>query len=694
MKVGRSSRILSVLAALLVIIALVLTVILVVLRVPGNRRFEEALLSAEIAHQNNNSNLVKRELLKASRQALSAGQWSSLLKLAAEEIQRDPGRDKYKLFTVLAGRGANRLPGEPQFTAYWTWGLLRTGDADKAAKYSETLSNGKWQSLAAEIRLKNAVGGSEEEVQDFVSELEKNSDPEFLSSAALLTGSAELTFDSALLYMLNGQVGKAFHSSEMLMSGERSWYRDSENGHNNLGNISTALAFIAYDAGYRDKAIAWLEQGIEDTDRRRTTSWESLQFLGDLYWDRFLLKGNNTDLESAGKAWNRARDIIIPGYATEEKSASDISRDIELPAGSWRLWINLSVQQKASGLLRKSEKTITEALVLFPDNNEVKSAWARDRVETEPALARRIIRSSASGNPVLGITQIEIDPESVTPRLYEARLWELFESVTSGNDIQAVDRRILTGFLLDYMSSRRNFSSVDVAIDRYLKVYPEEKWIYSWRLASDAVRGLAIIDLLSFSEDTESPYEVFRALAHSENSWRALHDSALFAIMASSEISEFQKGLTGSAAGDVSPQEANENLERIMLDLLVSGKSFPGIAGTPFADRIDSLEKSREDLRGKTVSRRREAADMAGASVALKNQAESLLDNALEDLGEINFSDQNLNVENQARILYLEAYLLKKTDRFRESREKAEKVLELVPDHAGARELLANKDEL
>jgi len=690
MKNGKGSRLLPVLAAVLILTALTVSIALVLLRVPENRKFDDALFSARMALADGNNSRIRTQLLKASRHAVSSSHWQSILKIALEAIPKNPLDEDYKLFTVLAGRSASAIPGAGQFSAYWIWGLLRSGETEKAEKYID-LADDSWRLLTAEVTLKTAIGSSDEDVQSFISQLERKSDPEFLSQAANLTQSAELTFDAALLYMLNGNSEKAYSLSEIILNNERLWSDESTLSRN---SVYTALAFIAFDNGFEDNAIDWLELGIEDSDRRRTTSWESLQFSGDLYWNRYLLQGRIKDLNEAGERWIEAIQIVLsnPEDGVQEEGLQPIFED--LPVNSWRLWNNLAVQQAASGVKRESRKTLTRALILFPDKNEVKAAWARNQSEDEPALARRLIRNSQLGSPVLGITQIDIDPEVVSPRLYEARLWELFNAVTADDTVQAADRRILTTFLLNYMSSRRNFPSIDVAVDRYIKVFPDEKWILSWRLAADASRGLAILNLVSDSSDGSSPYEEFRKLALIERSWRALHDSALFAIMVSDEIGVvLKRHYQSEYDGSISEEQATV-MDAALLGLLKSYRKLPQFRETPLEDRIENLENRREDILESAFYKNLESSGNKGdnarsaAAAVLRRKSASILDNALIDLSGLDLSSLDLSDKDRVELLYMQAVLLKYTGRLEDSKEKAREVLAIIPEHAGAGELL------
>ena len=695
---GKGGRLLSILAAVLILVALTVSITLILLRVPEKQKFDDALFSARMALADGNKSQIRTQLLKASRHAVSSNHWQSILKTALEAIPGNPTEDDYKLFTVLAGRSASAIPGGGQFSAYWIWGLLKSGDVEKAKKYVE-LAGDNWRLLTAEVNLRAAVGGSDEDVQSFIGQLESKSDPEFLSQAATLTQSAELTFDAALLYMLNGNPKKAYSLSETLLNDERLWSDESTISRN---SVYTALAIVAFDNGDEDIAIDWLEKGIVDSDRRRTTTWESLQFSGDLYWDRYLLQGRATDLNEAGKKWGKAIQIILSNplemkitdstEGVQKEEQQPIPEDI--PADSWRLWTNLAVQQAASGNKRESRKTLTRALILFPYNNEVKAAWARNQSDDEPALARRLIRNSLQSSPVLGITQIDIDPEAVTPRLYEARLWELFNAVIADDTVQEADRRILTTFLLNYMSSRRNFSSVDVAVDRYLKVFPDEKWILSWRLAADATRGLALLNLVPDSSDGISPYDDFRELALGEHSWRALHDSALFAVMASEEIGQVLKRHYQSEYDGIIPEEQTPVLDAALLDIIKSYRSFPQFRDTPLNDRIENLENKREDILKSIYYKNLESSGNRGkkarsnASAVLRLKSESLIKNALDDLSGVNISALDLSDKDRVELLYMQAVLFKYSGRLEDAKEKAREILAIIPEHPGAGELL------
>lgn len=675
---GRGGRILPILAAVLLFVALAVTLTILLLRIPDGRKFDETILSAEFALSQGSHAVLKRELLRASRHAVSAENWRTVLRITASAIPADAKPSDYRLFTVLAGRASSSIPGNGDFPAYWVWGLMRGGDTGKAADKIEFINSNDWSSIRAEVRLNSAVGDSEESLQSFFEGIENRPDPEFLENAAMLTESAELTFDAALLYMETGNPQKAYDLASMLMqeNSTRRWANEETFARR---GVAGALAGIAQDAGEKSDAIRWLSLRIDETNRRRVSSWESLQFLGDLYWEQYLLQGKDEYREKAYGVWQEAINLVVVD-----------SENTELPGEAWRLWVNKSVLEQSYGNYRLSEETLNEALVLFPDRNEVRAAWARELADSEPALARRLVRTSLAetDDPVLGITAMQVDPEAVTPRLYEARLWELYETVTSEtSQIQSVDGRILTTFLLDYMTSRKNLTSLDVAIDRYMKSFPDEKWILSWRMAADAGRGIAVIDLLAAEPGGVSPYEDFRNLAHSENSWRALHDSALFAMQASDELKEIA-GSYPFPAGE----EDSVLMESAIMRILESMTSQTHISDTPMEDRIDRLTKSRGDLEKalKQLSSSGRKGGIAGSKAArsLVSESSVLLTNALEDLSAIDNSKIGLSEEDLSSLLYLEALILYKSGRREDSVGKARAAIVVNPENSRARELL------
>ena len=76
------------------------------------------------------------------------------------------------------------------------------------------------------------------------------------------------------------------------------------------------------------------------------------------------------------------------------------------------------------------------------------------------------------------------------------------------------------------------------------------------------------------------------------------------------------------------------------------------------------------------------------ASAVLRLKSVSLLKNALDDLSGIDMSALDLSDKDRAELLYMQAVLLKYSGRLEDSKEKAREVLAIIPEHAGAGELL------
>jgi len=664
------------LAILLILLAFAIVISLFFLRSSDEDNFDELISSAELALQNDSIFEFNRQLLRASKEAAVSADWMKILSLASESIPKDARPSDYRLFTLLAGRAASVIAGNENFLAYWLWGLLRSDNLSKASKHAQSLSGGKWSSVAAEIRLKTLPKNTDDRIKRFVSGDYDNSDPELFARVALLTESAELSYDAALLYMLNGELEKAYDMALILMNEDlESTRRWSDRSLPVRKNVYTALAEIAVDAGYKDSAIRWLSLRLEDARRRRIASWQNLELLGELYWEIYNAQEKTEYRDLARNVWNEALELV--------------SSDNESP-DSWRVWINLSTLEETTGNLSRSKEILDEALRRFPDQNEVKAAWARRHFSSEPALARRLIRQSAESgeNPILGITAIAIDPEIVSSRLYETRLWELFEMVTSGeNRVHETDARIIAAFLLEFMSLRRNYSSIDIAIERYQKSRPHETWILAWRLAVDAARKAGLINLIAPKQGKSSPYDDFRRAARLQNSWQLLHDSALFAILASAELNEEAKIYPDAAGG-----EFPELFEAAALDALERDINAGRIVAKSLVDRIELVKKNRDDLvkkqRGLRAYGKKGIEMQTQAGAALRQKAETLTQNALEDLVLAEEVAGNLPDVDRSALLYLRAVVLRKIGKNIESRNMAEEAIALNPDNTRVREFL------
>ncbi len=620
---GSGNRILPVLAAVLVSFGLAILLVLLFLRQPDGMQFDEAVTSAEFALESGNQSLMKRELLIASRHAVSARNWRTVLSVAARGIPTDAVPEDYKLFATIAGRSSSALPGDDELRAFWAWSLMRKGNLDNAEKTAEQLRSPKWDSMVSEITLKSVIGASPEDLDNFIALINQENDPEFLESAAHRTGSAELGHDAALLYMYTGRPEEAFGAAVEVMNGSLKW---SDPDTPQRRGVQLAMASVAQDYGNRDIAIEWLLSRVNQDRERRALSWEELQFLGDLYWERFLLQGQEGDRSSASKAWKEAQSIVITAVDSGV-----------IPEGAWKIWINQAVLEESRSKIRESRRLLDEALDFYPGKHEVMASWALEMRDDEPALSRRLARIAyeETNNPVLGVTAIILDPESVSPRIYEARLWELFEAATSREEgLHAADSRLIATFLLEYMASRKNYSSIDVAVERYLKIHPDSNWILSWRLAADAARGLGMVNLVPTRIDGDSPYKKMRDEALAEGSWRALHDSAMYSVMTSRELQEAAESL--DSRDIASGRSGSFSTDAAILHVLEGLTDRPRIKSQPIGDRLALLLDNRDDTgsdrKKLTLSSKKGITAKADAALALEDRARQLRKEALESI--------------------------------------------------------------
>ncbi len=610
MSEGEKNRLLPIVAGVLVVLALAAAVFLVFLRVPpGRQALTEALMAADLAYEDGNRYLFRQELLRASRHAVSAANWKRILMMAAQELPNASRPSDYRLFTVLAGRAAASLPGNEDFQAYWAWALTRGGNDKKALRAAGVLAGTRWDFLYNEIYLKKSIEKNGGSLEQFLADIEKTGDPDFLSQAAALTGSAELTADAALMYMRLGLRDKAYSEARRLMDGNRHWNRPDTMRRT---GIVRAMAAVAQDAGYMDDSVRWLSLQVEENRRRRALSWQNMELLGQLHWENYQMTNAEQSLLNARDAWAEAMDIL-----REEGNGKP------LPDNAWKLWLNMAVVEQSVGNILASHRLLDEALELFPESSEVKAAWALEMNKKEPALARRLIRQASreSDDPVLEITHLALEPEFLSPRLYEGRLWSLFEAVVkNGSTIDGEKARLVTEYLLDYMRSRNDFTSIEVAVERYIKAYPEQKWILAWKLASDASRGMGIINLVPREPSTLSVYSQFKEMAYATANPLALYDSALFALMCARELTEARELFFDAAFGK--QQESGISSDAVILAVLES-LAIP-------QERIKLKAELRSDLK----EERKRLLSSGRQGIQARAQAGSILNSLISQLNE------------------------------------------------------------
>lgn len=682
-------RPLRITAILLIVMALALILALLLTRAADGSVLDEALLSARFAVEKGDFSPARRELLRASRHALSAAHWREILRLAAALIPAEAEPSDYRLFAVLAGRAAAALPGNEDLAAYMVWGVLRTGRTPRALRYAETLRSPRWSSLRAEVRLAALSEEDSERLRSLSGGNILGMDGEYLEYAASLTESAELSVNAALLYMLRGESARASALAQEVMAGNRRWY-DPETFVRR--GIPGALGRIAYDAGDFRTAVSWIQSAVDDARRRRGVNWRDLQLLGDIHWEMYILQGRSAHRDAAADAWYGAKSIALPSEVTPSP-----------PEDSWKILINLASAEAASNSSRRANELLTEALTRFPERSEVKAAWARANMHRNPAMARRIVvnpetaGAQTSGAPpasqtaVLDMAALQINPEALTPRRYSARLWDIFRiAVQTPPAINPADARIIAAALLEYLASIEDYASVDAAAARYLRAYPRDHWVIAWRLAADSSLGTALINLIAENPETESSYSAFRSLVRSTRSPRGLHDAALFAAAAADELKQLARTIPESPSPAPSSALGSAPSAGIYADAAVL--SSPAVNAHPSRERIALLEKNRGDLvkitRELRSPRRAGSAARASAKAGILTRIDTLYSNALEDLALAAGASDEIPPKDRAALLYLQARILSDTGRREDAAALAAQALDIDPFNMRARELL------
>lgn len=689
-------RPLRITAILLIVMALALILALLLTRAADGSVLDEALLAARFAVEKGDFSPARRELLRASRHALSAAHWREILRLAAALIPAEAEPSDYRLFAVLAGRAAAALPGNEDLAAYMVWGVLRTGRTPRALRYAETLRSSRWSSLRAEVRLAALSEEDSERLRSLSNGNILGMDGEYLEYAASLTESAELSVNSALLYMLRGESARASALAREVMAGNRRWY-DPETFVRR--GIPGALGRIAYDAGDFRTAASWIQSAVDDARRRRGVNWRDLQLLGDIHWEMYILQGRSAQRDAAADAWYGAKSIALPSEVTPSP-----------PEDSWKILINLASAEAASNSSRRAHELLTEALTRFPERSEVKAAWARANMHRNPAMARRIVvnpetsgaaqtSQTSSGAPqaartaVLDMAALQINPEALTPRRYSARLWDIFRiAVQTPPAINPADARIIAAALLEYLASIEDYASVDAAAARYLRAYPRDHWVLAWRLAADSSLGTALINLIAENPETESSYSAFRSLVRSTRSPRGLHDAALFAAAAADELKQLARTIPESPSPGPAPSSALGSAPSAGIYADAAVLSSPSVNAHPSRERIALLEKNRGDLvkitRELRSPRRAGSAARASAKAGILTRIDTLYSNALEDLALAAGASDEIPPKDRAALLYLQARILSDTGRREDAAALAAQALDIDPFNMRARELL------
>ncbi len=678
MKNHKSVRFLPILIVVLILLTQSLTAYLLLFRrTADDRKFDETMQAVEAAVLENRNLRAGWEMLQASRHAVTVMQWKQLLRSAALQLPEDAQYKNYRLLERLAYRAKNVLPDNQDVTAFLVWTQLRSGRIKKAEKTAVNLSGNVWPTLLAELKILAYLDEEDLEMEDFYRRIESDLNAEFLEEVAEITQSAVLTVDAALARMRDGETDRALELAKESISGNRWWKNLEFPFHHNL---YSALGRLAYDARDTESAVTWLNTGIQDGRSRRMVYWKDLQFLGDIYWKQYRLQGRSDYRNQARKLWYEALRIVYP----------DLTASI--PENSWKLWINLSILESTEGNNRQSEVLLRDALTIFPDQSEVKSAWAVKNADDNPGLASRLLRSDPNQptDYVSAIAALKVDPTSLPPHLYEAGLWELFNEITiEKSTVQPVDIRTLTTFLLEYLSIRKDFSSIDIVVDRYRKYFPDETWILSWRLASDASRYTAIIDLIPAQAGELAVYNEFREFVRREKSWRGLHDTALYALMASQELISIADGFIEK------PTHIDRSLhDPLLIYSLRNEFRTLGKDNLPLEDRVQALIQARSDTEklvksiGAGGRKGREYRSIGKAT--LIEEIDSLYLNSLDDL-QMALSIPMIAADKKVRLYYLQAFVFRYLGQFDKMKGVIEAALAIDPANPKLQELYGNE---
>ncbi len=288
------------------------------------------------------------------------------------------------------------MPGNKNIIHFASYSSLRNGDISKTWEILTNSGNIQdLNSLWIELNLKydNRTEELLEEDKPILTLLLKN-DPEIFIEYGVLEKDNRLLIDAALLYMIEGDPGKALNVLENIDGDE----------------YFELLSFISYDAGYIEQSIKILSKRYFEIFLN--SRFDLAVFLADLY----LING---DYEQASDLYrqviNRRSGISATSYLNISWILQKQNNDEEAEA---LLENGLSVYNDDFRLFKE-----LVLLEIKMENKEGAAELLNDYLNSNPQNLDARLLSFALINKTQGID------------FYEARLWQLFEDNSDNEDI-------------------------------------------------------------------------------------------------------------------------------------------------------------------------------------------------------------------------------------------------------------------
>jgi len=380
-----------------------------------------------------------RNLRRLKGYAEDADDWYKILD-QANRLSKE--KDQWVYLRKIAVLAIKHHPEQEDFWAVYVCAHLWEGKFQKAYNEVDRLYSPKFQTIAAEVFLVNESLKIDPEIKPFdgvLTALKENLDPQYYHYIASYTQNDALKADAALLWLLQGDLEKAYTLTKDIAD---SRVPDQLSG------------YIAYDWGDFSLAQTYLLNQLMVDKAAHRERWTLNALLGDI-------------------------SFMMNQYDEAERY---YVRSLELqPDNNWKSQLNLSLLSHIQGLDKVSLNRMEEALEKYPHSPEVIMHFIKYWKEEYPVVSRRLLNHYLAENPQNVHMKLEAMlhfPEEMSPLEYSALLWDLFNQDDSNVDISR--------FLVWYLLSMGDMESAEIVIDRHRSANKQEQWtgLYEGIIAS------------------------------------------------------------------------------------------------------------------------------------------------------------------------------------------------------------------
>lgn len=419
----KSKRVLVILSFFLFLLVLGLGSFLVLMRVPRLQSINFYLNECDSYVRQEKFNSANDSLEKATSFTEGQFDWIRIIKRAhgLSQVTND-----WNYLKNYSERAVKLYQGNGDLWAYYLSSLLWTGNYDEAQKYSERLTDDRYASIKAEIRLAQEslrIDDTLPPYEGVMRQLDQEKEGDFYSLVGSITGIDGIKIDAALLWMGLGNKERALEEINSL---------------NNPAEYAQILGLILWDMEMYDQSMSYLiAQNMQDI-KNHNNRWT----LNNIIADGFLMK----------EEWEKAEFYYL--------------NSLEINSGdNWRAQINRALLYEKVGVFKKSSELVFDALKDHSDQQEVVLYFLKNWQEVYPVRAERVVAQYLMDNPYEVDVLLEkyiYFPKEMTPEKYRAFLWELFNE---NSESEKVCR-----YLISYLIGVGDFQGVQIIMERYEKI--------------------------------------------------------------------------------------------------------------------------------------------------------------------------------------------------------------------------------